>query len=150
MDVRVSKQIAAPIDVVFDVFSDITQIEDRIDGISKVEILSDVSSGVGTRWRETRVMFGREATEEMEISALTLNQSYEVVASSHGMDYHSIYTFKEQGDGTLVEMIFSGKPVSLAAKLMTPLGILMKGATRKAFEADMDNLKVLCERQAAV
>ena len=150
MDVRVSKHIAAPIDVVFNVFSDITKIEDRIDGITKVEILSDVTSGVGTRWRETRVMFGREATEEMEISTLTPNQSYEVVASSHGMDYHTIYTFKEQGGGTLVEMVFSGKPISLTAKLMTPLGFLMKGTTRKLLDADMDNLKALCEQQAAV
>lgn len=148
MDVRVSKHINAPIELVFDVFSNIQQIEERIEGITKVEILSDVQQGVGTRWRETRIMFGREATEEMEISALRPNHSYEVVASSNGVDYHTIYTFTEKDGGTLVEMVFSGKPTSFIAKLMTPIGYLFKDITRQALEDDMDNLKQLCEQEA--
>jgi carbon monoxide dehydrogenase subunit G len=148
MEIRVSKNIAAPIQITFDVFSDIRKIEERIPGITKVEILSDIATGVGTRWRETRVMFGREATEEMEISTLKANQSYEVVAASNGMDYHTLYTFVEKDDGTQVEMIFTGKPVTLMAKLMTPLGYLFKNVALKALETDMDNLKVICENQA--
>lgn len=146
MEVHASKHINAPIDVTFDVFSDIPNVQERIEGITKVEILSDITQGVGTRWRETRVMFGKEATEEMEISDLKANRSYEVVASSRGIDYHSTYTFTEQDGGTLVEMVFSGKPITLLAKLMTPLGYLFKNATRKALEADMDNLKIICEQ----
>ena len=68
MEIRLSKHIAAPVDVTFDVFSDIPNLEEHIAGIVKVEVLSDVTQGVGTHWRETRVIFGREATEEMEIS----------------------------------------------------------------------------------
>jgi uncharacterized membrane protein len=149
MDVRASKHINAPIDIVFDVFSDIEKIQDRIDDITQVEILSDIKHGVGTRWRETRVMFGKEATEEMEISKIENNRSYDVVASSHGMDYHSVYTFTEKDGGTLVEMTFSGQPITLMAKLMTPVGYLFKNATKKALEGDMDNLKVICEQQAS-
>ncbi len=148
MQVRVSRHIAAPIDVTFNVFSDVTQIAERIQGINKVDILSEVTHGGGTRWRETRVMFGREATEEMEISAYTPSQSYEVVASSHGMDYHTIYTFTEQDGGTHVEMVFIGTPITLAARLMSPLASLMQGSTQKALEADMDDLKRVCERLA--
>ncbi len=147
MQIHLSKYIAAPVDVTFEVFSDITKAEERIDGITKIEILSDVTHGVGTRWRETRIMFGREATEEMEISALQPNQSYEVVASSRGVDYHTRYTFTEKDGGTQVEMVFSGKANSLMAKLMAPLGFLFAGSVRKALEADMDNLKAVCEQQ---
>lgn len=150
MQVQVSKFINAPVEKVFDVFSDITQIENRIEGITKIEILSDVTSGVGTRWRETRMMFGREATEEMEISALTPNKSYEVVAESRGTKYHTIYTFTSQSDGTQVNMVFSGEAVSFAAKLMTPMAYLLKGTIRKALEKDMDELKKLCESTEAV
>ena len=148
MEIRVSRLIQAPIDRVFDVFSDITRIEERISGITKVDILSDTTGGIGTRWRETRIMFGQEATEEMEISAFRPNQSYEVVAASRGSEYHTIYTFTEQNGGTLVEMIFSGKAVSFMAKLMMPLASLMSGTARKALEADMDELKAICEQQA--
>jgi len=147
MEIRAVRDIDAPIERVFEVFSDITKVEERISGITKVEILSDVTEGIGTRWRETRVMFGQEATEEMEISVFKPNQSYEVVAASHGAEYHSIYRFSEANGKTRVEMVFSGKPVSFMAKLMAPLGFLMKGATQKALEADMDELKAVCEEQ---
>jgi uncharacterized membrane protein len=150
MEIQVSKHIAAPIDVVFDVFSDISKVEERVAGITHVVILSDVKHGVGTRWRETRIMFGREATEEMEISDFKQNKSYDVIASSNGIDYHSRYTFTEKDGSTQVDMVFSGKPTSLIAKLMTPLGYLFKGAARKAMEADMDELKAVCERMANV
>ena len=148
MEIKATRLIQAPIDRVFDVFSDITRIEERISGITKVDILSETKSGVGTRWRETRVMFGQEATEEMEISAFTLNRSYEVVAASRGAEYHSIYNFTEENGGTRVEMVFSGKALSFMAKLMSPLAALMSGATRKALEADMDELKAVCEQRS--
>lgn len=147
MEVHVSKHVNAPIDITFNVFSDISKVQERIDGITKVEILSEITDGVGTRWRETRVMFGKEATEEMEISELRPNQFYAVVASSHGMNYRSTYTFTEKEGGTLVEMVFAGKPISWVAKLMTPLAYLLKNTTRKALEADLDSLKLICEQQ---
>ena len=145
MKIELSKEIHAPVERVFEVFSDISQIEQRISGITKVDILSDVKQGKGTRWRETRVMFGREATEEMEISTFNPNQSYEVVAESRGMKYHTVYTFTPSNGATRVNMVFSGKPMTMVAKLMTPLGMLMQGPARKALDADMDELKRIAE-----
>lgn len=145
MQVKTEIYINAPIDKVFDVFADIKNAESRIEGISKIEILSEVKSGVGTRWRETRVIFGKEATEEMEISKLEKNKMYEVVAASNGAEYRTIFDFKEVNGGTKVEMIFEGKPVSLMAKLMTPLGFLFKGMTKKLLQKDMDDLKEFIE-----
>jgi hypothetical protein len=147
MEMHVSKVINAPVEQVFDVFSDIEQIEHRVPGIIKSEILSEVTSGIGTRWRETREMFGREAVEEMEISAFAPNQSYEVIAESGGAAYHTIYTFTSEGDGTNVALVFSATPKNLFSKLMSPLGYLFKGVVRKAFEADMESLKKVCETQ---
>lgn len=148
MNIRVAKHINAPIDRTFDVFSDLTKAVERIEGITKLEILSETTSGLGTRWRETRVMFGREATEEMEISVFEANKSYEVVAESRGVKYHSVYTFTERDGGTEVAMVFSGTPTTLMTRLMTPLGWLFQGATKKALEADMDQLKAVCEQAA--
>lgn len=147
MEIRVSKHVNAPLDRVFEVFSDIQNAEERIEGITNIDILSDKKQGVGTRWRETRIMFGREATEEMEISRFEEPKVYEVVASSNGIDYFSRYTFTEQNGGTLVNMTFSGKPKTFMAKLMTPLGYLFQGSTKKAMEGDMDDLKRYCEKR---
>lgn len=145
MKIRVSTFVKAPVARVFDVFSDITQAENRLDGINKIEILSDVTGGLGTRWRETRTMFGQEATEEMEITAFTPNQSYEVKAESRGVKYHTVYTFNSEKGGTQVDMVFSGVPITFGAKVMGVIGSLFQGTTRKLFEADMEALKRVCE-----
>ena len=146
MEVSCSISINAPIERVFDVFSDVTQIESRIQGIKSVEIISDVTSGEGVKWRETREMFGREATEEMWISDYQQGSSYEVLAESHGTKYRSVYSFTENSDGgTHVEMTFGGTPVSLFAKIMSLTAFMMKGSLQKMLMADMEDLKVYCE-----
>ena len=93
MKIVIDETVQAPIDQVFDVFSDITKTEERISGIIKLEVLSDTKSGKGLRWRETRKMFGKEATKEMEMTAFEQPDSYMVEAKSHGMHYISTYSF---------------------------------------------------------
>lgn len=150
MEMRVVKQVNAPVETTFSVFSDVTKAQERVPGITNIEILSDVTQGVGTRWRETRIMMGQEATEEMEISDFQPNQSYDVVAQSRGIKYHTRYTFTPQQEGTRVEMIFSGTPTTLVTKVISVFSFLFAGTTQKALEADMDALKSVAEEQATV
>lgn len=145
MKVIVSVDIDAPQQKVFEVVSDIDNAESRIDGIEKIEILSSQRSGLGLKWQETRTMFGKEATEIMEITEWSPPELYHVSAHSHGMDYDTDVTFKAVDSKTKVSMIFTGKPISLLAKLMTPLGLLFQGATKKALQKDLDDLKTYIE-----
>ncbi len=147
MQVKAGVEINAPIDKVFEYFSDIRKAEECINGIDKIEILSDEKSGSGLKWRETRTMFGEKATEVMWVTAFSPPVSYSVDAESHGMKYHSTYTFSEEGKGTSVEMVFEGTPVSFGAKLTSPIfGVMFKGATKKALQKDMQDLKDLLEK----
>ena len=82
MKISMSELLEAPRSDVFKLFTDIENASDRISGIRKLEVLSEVRSGVGLRWRETRVMFGKEATEEMEITGFDEPESYVVEAES--------------------------------------------------------------------
>ena len=142
MKTSMSVEVAAPLERVFDVFSDIARAEERIEGIKSLEILSDVKSGKGLRWRETRVMFGKEATEEMEITAFDRPRSYVVEAESHGTHYRSLFTFEElSSSSTKVTWEFEAKPLSLIAKLMTPLGLLFLGPMKKLLKRDLTDLK---------
>ena len=103
--------IKAPRVDVFSVFSDIPSASERITGIKQLEVLSEAKSGQGVRWRETRVMFGQEATEEMEITRFDEPNSYVVEAESHGTHYTSRFSFVEDGGGaTRVTWEFEGKP----------------------------------------
>ena len=76
MNFTLNRTVNAPIDNVFRVYSDFANAAARIDGIENIEILTDDPIGKGTRFRETRIMFGREYTEEMEITEFEQNKKY--------------------------------------------------------------------------
>ncbi len=144
----VTKRIEASPQRVFDIFADIERVPERVSGIKKLEKLTPGPVGVGTRFRETRVMFGKEATEEMYFSAFEPPNRYEVKCESHGAEYRSVYAFRPDGNGTMLEMLFEAKPVSFFAKLMTPLAFLFMGSMRKCMERDIDDLKKVAEANA--
>jgi carbon monoxide dehydrogenase subunit G len=143
----VSTHVSAPIERVFEVFTELDKAVERIPDITALEILSEGPFGKGTRWRETRVMFKKEATEEMWISAFDPPKSYAVEAESHGMHYSTQFTFTPDGDGTRVTWAFSGTALSLGTKLMAPLfNVLMKATMKKCMLRDLEALRDVCER----
>ena len=85
-----TQRVEAPIDAVFDVFSDIPRCHERIEQITAIEMLTDGPVGVGTRWRETRMVFKRVATEEMEVTAFEPGRSYTVGCQSCGCEYEVV------------------------------------------------------------
>ena len=64
----IDKYIEAPREVVFDAALDLHSVAENIRGIEKLEVLTEGPIGLGTRFRETRIMFKKEATEVMEIT----------------------------------------------------------------------------------
>jgi hypothetical protein len=125
-----------------ELMSDPKKFEDIVEGITKVELLSGIGKGVGVIWRETRVMFGKEATEEMSISKYELdNGVIEIEAASHGVKYLTTYTFEENEKGVDLKMVFAGKPITFMAKLMTPIGYLFIGTTKKLLLKDLEEIE---------
>lgn len=148
MRIEVSRQINAPIERVFEVYTDLPNAADRISGIESIEVLTDEPFAVGTRWKETRIMMGKAATEKMWITAVEPNKSYTAEAESCGTHYASTYTFEAIDGGTRVTMSFAGRPVKLWAWLMMPLGVLMVGSLKKMMAKDLDDLAAVCEQAA--
>jgi hypothetical protein len=129
------------------VFTDLGKAAERIPTIKKIEVLTPGPMGVGTRFKETRVVFKREATETMEVTAFEPGRRFVTIASSCGTHYRSEYRFTPEGGGTKVDMSFEARAVSFWAKLMSPLFTLMKGTMRKCFEDDMEALRKVLEDQ---
>ena len=146
--VTVSHLVKADPETTFRVFADIPNCASTIAGIETVEMLSDGSVGIGTRWRETRIMMGKQATEEMWITGFDPPRSYMVEAESHGTHYHSRYDFEPVEGGTRVTLRFEGRPLSLTAKLLTIVGYLFMGQVRKMLAQDMADAAVHAERLA--
>ena len=141
-DLSVSRHIDASPEQVWSVLTDLEGSVETITGITSIERLDAGGKfGVGTRWRETRKMFGKEATEEMEVSSLEPQRSYTTIADGHSVHYISTMSVEAAGDGTLLSMTFGAAPQGGFAKFMAAtVGRLMKGATRKMIVRDLEDI----------
>lgn len=150
MKLVIEETIGAPIHQVFELFTDLSHAADHIQSIKKLEVMGKGPVGKGTRFRETRVMFGKEATEEMEITGFDPPRSYSVEATSCGAQFVTVYRFEGGQRETRVTMEMNTRPLSLMAKVTGPaMGLLMKGTMRKAMCADHADLKRVAEAKAS-
>ncbi len=144
--VTTTRHIAAPIERVFEVFTSLEQAAANIRGIDRVDLLTPGPFGLGTRWKETRTMLGKQATEEMWITEFDPPRAYTAEAESCGAHYRTVHRFAPEGAGTRVEMEFGARPVTWVAKLFSPLSFLMMGSLRKMMDHDLADLQQVCER----
>lgn len=149
---EVDREVRAPPKVAWDVLTDLDAAVKRIDAITSIERLGGPRFGVGTRWRETRTMFGREATEEMEVTAVEEGRSYTVEAHSSGTDYESevgVEPDGENGETSRLYTSFTAQPQTAVAKLMSmTVARLLRGSVRKALERDLDDIATAAELSA--
>lgn len=139
-----SRLIEAPVDLVFDTVADISNFSKAIPHITNVEFLSDIKSGVGTKFRETRVMGGREATTELEVTEYVENEHVRIVSDSHGTIWDTVFRVQQAGDQVELSMAMEANSYKLIAKATY---VFIKGMIQKALEQDMDEVKRYCELQ---
>ncbi|MCA8981648.1 MAG: SRPBCC family protein [Planctomycetes bacterium] len=147
--VKLEHQVAAPPDRTFAVFSDLRNAANRVGGIKSLDVLTPGPIGKGTRFKETRVMMGKEATEEMTITDFQPGRSYTTEAASCGCHYKSTLDFLPASNGTRVVFSMTSTPQSFMAKLMSPLMVMMmKGMMKKCMLADFTDLAAVAETDA--
>ncbi|MFJ9433365.1 SRPBCC family protein [Streptomyces sp. NPDC101490] len=141
--VVVERRVAASPGRVWESITDLPALPRVLSGVQRVEVLTEGGFGVGTRWRETRRMLGREATEEMTVTDCEPPDRYVTTAASHGMRYVSELTLAPDGTGgTTLRMAFSARPADgrapgLLARLTARLGAK---AVAKALTKDLTEL----------
>jgi uncharacterized membrane protein len=144
-----TKHVRAPVERVFDVFTDLHHAAERVNGIEAIEVLTEGPIGAGTRWRETRIMFGKAASEEMWISEFDPPRRYSVECDSCGARYVTHFRFTPEENGTRVEQEFTWSATSLLAWLMSPIARLMAKPMMQAMDQDLDDLKRAAEQPVA-
>lgn len=147
--ITVSRHIQAPPATVFHYAADLRNAAGRIKNIRKLEVLTDGPVRKGTRFRETRVMFGREATEEMEILEFDPPKRYDVGCESCGCRYHSTLLFRPSGGATEVEFTFDAQPLTLFAKIMSVLMAPMCKKMMNECAKDIDDLRAAIETESS-
>jgi len=138
--------IPAPKAKCFEAFSDLNGLADLVSAITEIKILTPGEIGVGTKFRETRVMFGKESSEVMEITLFERGSHIREEAFSGGMHYISDWRFTESDGQTSVSITFCIQAQTFLAKLMKPMFLFMSGSFKKAFVTDMEEMKkAICE-----
>lgn len=139
------KHFQAPPAKVFEVVTDLRRAPERIRGITRLEVLTEGPIRQGTRFRETRVMFKREATEEMEITAFDPPRGYSVGCESCGCRYRTDFRLTPSRGGTDVRLEFEAVPLTFFAKAMSFLFKPMIKSCLKAMEQDLEDLRAAVE-----
>lgn len=148
MEFKTSIRIKASQEKVWSIISDIEHAKDNISAIESIEVLEPGVDGLlGLKWKETRTMFGKQATEIIWITDTTENEFYQTRAESHGAIYISKLWLAPQDGDTLLNMSFKGTPQTFGAKFMSALlGWAFKGATLKALNKDLEDIKTAAEK----
>ena len=141
MELRLETIIDAPAERVFAALIDVERWPERISAITGIEMLTAGPLAEGSRFRETRRMFGRDATEEMTVAELAAPARLVLTAFNHGTEYRITHLLAPAGPRTRLTLVFAGVPRTLTARLLAPLGALMAGSVRSQVEGDLADLK---------
>lgn len=132
---------------IWQTITDINNAAVNISGIDDVEILEQPEGElVGLKWRETRTLFGKSATETMWITDAETNKYYRTRAENHGAVYISEMAISEENGENYLSMSFTGEAQTFGAKIMSALmGWMMIGSTRKVMLQDLEDIKKVVE-----
>ena len=116
--IHVELQVPASPATVMAVATDFENCPNYISGIESLEVLTEGPVGVGTRFTETRIIFKKESTETMEITAFDPGSGYTIEAESCGSRYITKFKYEPSDGGTLISMDMEVYPQTFFAKVM--------------------------------
>ena len=147
MAISVRETINAPRERVWALITNPDGWTDMISGIVAVDVIDRPEHGIlGLKWREKRILFGKEATETMWVTAAEPNHWYETTAENHGMIYTTRMSVDDDNGKTVLSMHFSAAATTFAARLMSLLSFFFNGAVRKALQQDLVDIRQVAEK----
>lgn len=152
MELTVTRETSASPEDVWAVMTDIEGTTQTLSGVTEIERLDDGEGfEPGLRWRETREVFGKEATEELEVTAVDPGRSYTVEADSGGTHYRSVLRVTPSATGATIAMTFGAEQTGgrISSLLTRTIGRLFQGPTRKALQQDLEDIASAAEARAS-
>ncbi|WP_226527025.1 SRPBCC family protein [Metabacillus niabensis] len=128
---------------------DLDSARNWMKGLVKIERMDEGPLKVGSEWRETRKMFGTEATEHFEV--VELKEPHKIVLRCDGTkgttgkgEFVFTYILSSKNDSTEIKLDGEINGLTGLAKLF---GKLMAGTFKKACAKDLDSLKSYLEKE---
>jgi uncharacterized protein YndB with AHSA1/START domain len=134
-----TQHIAEAPDRVFQALTDLDAAADWMPGFVRIEKLDRGELGVGSEWRETRKFFGKEATEQFEVTRYASPSELSIrvdgsKGSSRRGEYLFDYRLQPKGAGTEVTLHGSIRGLGRFGTLMSRLFV---GQYKKACANDL-------------
>jgi carbon monoxide dehydrogenase subunit G len=148
-ELSVSREVSVSPEALWELITDLDRSPNVISAVTSVERLDDgIGFGVGTKWQETRLMFGREAVEVLEVTDLDPGRSYTVETDSGGAHYRSVISVEPAPAGSIITITFGAESTSGVSKVLAgTIGKLFEGGTRKALVQDLEDIAVIAESE---
>ena len=127
---------------VFETVADIREFSKALPHVVKVDFLSEKKTGVGARFRETRLMKGKESVTELEVTEYISDDRVRMVADSHGTVWDSVFSVAQLEAGTTLTLVMEARAHRWLPRLINSL---IRGVVTKAVEKDLDLVKQFCE-----
>ncbi|MEZ4729778.1 MAG: SRPBCC family protein [Caldilineaceae bacterium] len=138
--------IAASPEEVFAFIGDVNHFAEVMSNVVRSAQITAGPVGLGTRFRETRLIQGREATAEIEVTGYEPPRRYAATSVANGITVTYHYTFTPEKAGTRVTLHAEATAGGLK-KLVLPLVI----SFMKREDGDhLQQLKAAVERHTAV
>jgi len=144
--ITVSNHIAAPVDRVFQFFTDIQSGPPHVSGIKKIEMMTPGRFGLGTKWLETREVLGITDSAEMEVTSFERDKTYTITHHKGGVRIDTVFWFEPVGDGTKVTVEFELESDGLPPGFLAPLNWAIAGKVRDVLGHDLTDLKASLEK----
>jgi uncharacterized protein YndB with AHSA1/START domain len=147
--VMVATTVAAPVERVFEVFTDLEHNAGRVSNIKEIEILTTGGFELGARWLETREVLTQIDSAEMEVTAFERNRTYTITHHKAGTRINTVFTFEPIDGGTRARIEFNLDSHGLPPGMLAPLGWAIAGAVRDVISHDLADLKESLEQEPA-
>ena len=117
---KMSEWISRPPQEVFDFITTPDNAPKVVQSVKSMVKLTEEPVRVGTRYRETRLMRGKEEHAELVVVAYEPNQKYAMKNVTEGIETVYQYTFHPEANGTRVDLVCEVKAGGVK-KLMLPI-----------------------------
>jgi carbon monoxide dehydrogenase subunit G len=140
-----SEWIARPPKHVFEFITDSNNAPKIVPSVQSSVKLTEGPPKVGTRYRETRLMGGKEQQAELEVAEYVKPERYAMRNVTDGIETVYRYRLRPERDGTRIDLVCDIKAAGIK-KLMLPLVALI---LKREDGAHLQRLKQVLEEQTA-
>ena len=148
-ELTVKRVVHAPPKRVWAALTDLDAAPEIMRGVTGVEVLQGAGYAKGTRWRETRRVFGKEETQTYQVAESRAPRRALITSRSAGVDYRKDYTLEKTEEGTLLTVCFGAShpdPNLLQRLTATLFGHVGAAVTTRQLAQDLADVAARAEQ----